>query len=68
MTNLKFSQIFNKNFKTFLHYVNKFANEMLFFASNTIKSKVHLLFHKSQKRLRHLLYFVIFLMHITCDV
>jgi len=45
--NVKFSQIFNKNFRTFLHYVNKFANEVLSFASNTIKSKVHLLFYEN---------------------
>jgi len=67
MTNVKFSQIFNKNFRTFLHYVNKFANEVLSFAFNTIKFKVHLLFHKNQRRLRHLFHFAIFLVHITCD-
>jgi len=47
MMNVKFSQIFNKNFSMFLHYVNKFANEVLSFAFNTIKFKVHLFFYKN---------------------
>jgi len=68
MINVKFSQIFNKNFRTFLHYINKLRNEMLSIAFNIIKSRIHLLFHKNQRRLRHLLHFIVFFVHMTCDI
>jgi len=44
MTNVEFSQICNKDFRTFLHYVNQPANKMLSFSATTIRTRVMLLF------------------------
>lgn len=67
MADVEFSQIFNKDFRTFLYYINQPANEMLSSAPNTIKTRVHLLFYESQRRLRQLFHFAISSVHITCD-
>ncbi len=67
MADVEFSQISNKDFRTFLHYINPPANELLPSAPNTIKSRVHLLFQEGQKRLRHFLHSAISSVHITCD-
>ena len=65
--NVSLNQVENKNFRAWLHYISKPANEMLSFSINTIKIQIHLFYNESQKRMRQLLNLAIFDIHITCD-
>ena len=63
-----FKQMRNKNFRMFLHYINKFANVLFSVSNNIIQTKIMILYEKNKKRLRHKLNVAIIFIHITCDV
>ena len=65
--NVSLNQVENKDFRAWLHYISKPANEMLPFSANTIKTQVHLFYNEGRKRMRQLLSLAISDIHITCD-
>ena len=67
MADVEFSQIYNKDFRTFLHYINQPANKMLPSSDTTIRTRVMLLFQEGQQRLRYLLQSAASSIHLTCD-
>lgn len=64
MTNVKFLQIINKNFKAFLYYISKCVNKLFPFTFNIIKFKVLLLFKKDQQQIYYLLQSAAFSIYI----
>ena len=68
LIDVSFKQMRNKNFRVFLHYINKSANVLLPASNNTIQTKIMILYKKNKKRLRHKLSVAIIFIHITCDV
>ena len=67
MADVEFSQIYNKDFRTFLHYINQPANKMLPSSDTTIRTRFMLLFQEGQQRLRYLLQSAASSIHLTCD-
>jgi hypothetical protein len=68
IADVEFSQIYNKDFRIFLHYLNQPANKMLPSSATTIKTRIMLLFQEGQQRLRYLLQSAASSVHLTCDV
>ena len=68
IVNFFFDQIFNDDFRVFLHYVNVFVNNMFFRFDNTIKKRNVKFFKKNQKKIKMMLRQSIFDIHIICDV
>ncbi|KAL2039592.1 hypothetical protein N7G274_007864 [Stereocaulon virgatum] len=65
--NHEFSLIEDKNFRAFLQYVSKTANEMLPLSANTIKAMVMILFAEGKRRINHLLASAASFINITID-
>ena len=68
LADVPFKQVRNRNFRVFLHYINKSANALLPASDSTIQAKVMILYEEGKRRLRHKLGAAITSIHITCDV
>ena len=64
---MAFSTVRDNDFRAFLEYINKPANDMLPLSDTTIRKKLELLYEEGKRRVRLILTSAITSIHITCD-